>query len=41
MVGRTHKFTRFGEIWPLWQNLESIWLFFEGIFKMGQNFEPC
>jgi len=32
--------TRFGEISPLWQNLKTLWLFFEGLFYIGQNFEP-
>ena len=32
--------TRFGEIWPLLQNFKSRWLFFEGLFCIGHNFEP-
>ena len=32
--------TRFGEILPLWQNFKSLWLFFEGLFCIGQNIEP-
>ena len=34
-----YSVTRFGEISPLWQNFKSIWLFFQGIFCFGQNFE--
>ena len=32
--------TRFGEFSPLWQNFKSLWLLFEGLFCIGQNFEP-
>ena len=32
--------TRIGEISPLWQNFKSLWLFFQGLFCIGQNFEP-
>ena len=28
--------TRFGKISPLWQNFKSLWLFFEGLFCIGQ-----
>ena len=31
--------TRFGKILPLWQNLKILWLFFEGLFCIGQNFK--
>jgi len=29
--------TRFGEISSLWQSFKSLWLFFEGVFCIGQN----
>ena len=32
--------TRFGKISPLWQNFNSLWLFFEDLFFVGQSFEP-
>ena len=32
--------TRFSEIFPLSQNFKRLWLFFEGLFCIGQNFEP-
>jgi len=32
--------TRFGEIQPLCENFETLWLFFDGLFCIGQNFEP-
>ena len=32
--------TRFGKILPLWRNFKSLWLFFEGLFCIGQNFDP-
>ena len=31
--------TRFGEISPLWQNFNSLWLLFEDLFCIGQNLE--
>ena len=39
-IYRRISVTRFGEILPLWQNFESLWLLFEGLFCIGQNFEP-
>ena len=32
--------TRFGEISPLWQNLKSLWQFFEGKFSIWQHLWP-
>ena len=39
-LSSTNSTTRFGEISPLWQNFESLWLLFEGLFRIGLNFEP-
>ena len=30
---------RFGKISPFWQNPQSVWQKFEGIFSVWQNFE--
>ena len=32
--------TRFGQNWPLWQNLTSLWQFFEGKFSIWHNLGP-
>ena len=32
--------TRFGEILPLGQTIKILWQIFEGLFSVGQNFEP-
>ena len=32
--------TRLGEFSPLWQNLQSLGQFFEGLFIIWQNFGP-
>ena len=29
--------TRFGEITPLWQNLKTLWQYFEGLFSIWQT----
>ena len=39
-LSSTNSVTRFGEISPLWQNFKSLWLLFEGLICIGQNFEP-
>ena len=39
-LATTTNVTRFGEISPLWQNLQSLWQFFEALFTIWQNFEP-
>ena len=36
----TTSATRFVEIVPLWQNIESIWKYFVDLFSIWQNFEP-
>ena len=33
--------TRFGEISPIWQNLLSLWQYFEGIFSIWQSYETA
>ena len=32
--------TRFGEISPFWQNLQSLGQFFEGLFTIWENLGP-
>ena len=32
--------TRFGKISPLWQNFNSLWLFFEDLFLLGKVLNP-
>ena len=31
--------TRVGENSPLWQSFKRLWLFFEGLFCIGQKFD--
>ena len=40
MKSEKNSVTRFGEILPLWQNFKNIGPFFDGLFCIGQNFEP-
>ena len=35
----TLSVTRFGEISPFWQNLQSLGQFFKALFTIWQNFE--
>ena len=35
-----HSVTKFGEISPLWHNLQSLGQFLDGLFTIWQNFEP-
>ena len=35
-----HRVTRFGKISPIWQNLQSLGQFFEGLFIIWEHFGP-
>ena len=37
---RRDSVTRFGEISPLWQNFNSLWVFLASLFSFRQNIEP-